>query len=52
MGFTKTKPVYASDGFAVWEGTVENGDNKGDKYLKIKFLGHTTNVFQVKEKGD
>ena len=50
MGFTKSKPVYSGEGIAVWEGIVENGDNKGDKYLKVKILGYTTNCFQVKEK--
>ena len=50
MSFEKQKPAYSGEGIAIWKGTVENGDNKGDEYLKVKIFGYTTNCFQVKER--
>ena len=55
MSFNKQVPAYSGDGVAIWKGIVENGNNKGDEYLKVKILGHVVNCFQVKEveeKGD
>ena len=51
MSFQKTPPSYSGDGIAIWEGIVENGDNKGKTYLKVKVLGSPNNIncFQVEQ---
>ena len=39
MGFTAVQPSYSGDGISIWEGIIENGDNKGQTYLKVTVLG-------------
>lgn len=51
MGFTATQPSYSGDGISIWEGKVENGDNTGQTYLKVKVLGgKSIACFKVKKK--
>jgi len=52
MGFEKVQPNYSGDGIAIWEAIVENGKNKGKKYLKVKVLGSSNNIncFAVEKK--
>lgn len=51
MGFTPTQPNYSGDGIAIWDAIVENGDNKGKPFLKVKVLGGSViNCFKVEPK--
>ena len=51
MAFEPTQPDYSGDGIAIWNAVVENGDNKGKKYLKVKVLGgKSINCFEVEQK--
>lgn len=53
MAFEPTMPAYSGSGIAIWESTVENGDNKGKKFLKVKVLNGTViNCFRVERKED
>lgn len=51
MAFEPTSPAYSGDGIAIWEAIVENGDNKGKKFFKVKVLGgKAINCFKVEER--
>ena len=51
MSFEKRRPDFdGGQTVQIWKAVVENGDNKGEEYLKVRILGHVVNCFQVKEK--
>ena len=50
MAFEKQQPAYSGDGIAIWEATIENGNNKGKTFLKVKVLGGSViNCFPVEK---
>lgn len=51
MAFNPTQPKYSGDGVSVWIGVVENGQNKGKEFLKVRVLGgKSINCFLVEQK--
>ncbi len=51
MSFEKRRPDFdGGQTVQIWKAQVENGDNKGEEYLKVRIFGHVVNCFQVKEK--